>query len=153
MTRKTAREIAIQLSFAAAAAGRDPLELLDEFFSEDHYASLAAECPLYEEQPDKRQMRYIRSLTQLIAQHKDELDTIITANSHGWKLERISRTALAVLRVALCEILFMDDIPVKASINEAIELDKNYDEPDTVSFVNGILGGFMRSREAQQTED
>ena len=98
-------------------------------------------------------MGYIRSLTQLIAQHKDEIDTIITANSHGWKLERISRTALAVLRVALCEILYMDDIPAKASINEAIELDKNYDEPDTVSFVNGVLGGFMRSREAQQTED
>jgi len=153
MTRNTAREIAIQLSFAAAAAGRDPLELADEFFSEEHYASMAAECPLYEEQPDKRQMRYIRSLIQLIAQHKDELDSIITSNSHGWKIERISRTALAVLRVALCEILYMDDIPVKASINEAIELDKNYDEPDTVSFVNGILGGFMRSREAQQTED
>ena len=153
MTRNTAREIAIQLSFAASAAGRDPLELADEFFSEEHYASLAAECPLYEERPDKRQMGYIRSLTQLIAQHKDEIDSIITANSHGWKLERISRTALAVLRVALCEILYMDDIPAKASINEAIELDKNYDVPDTVSFVNGVLGGFMRSREAQQTAD
>ena len=152
MTRNTAREIAIQLSFAAAAAGRDPLELADEFFAEEHSASLAAECPLYEERPDKRQMAYIRSLTRLIGEHRDELDAFITANSHGWKVERISRTALAVLRVALCEIVYMDDIPAKASINEAIELDKNYDEPETVSFVNGVLGGFMRSRETENSE-
>jgi len=152
MTRNTAREIAIQLSFAAAGTQRDPLELADEFFSEEHYASLAAESPLYEERPDRRQMAYIRRLTQLIAQHRDELDAIITANSHGWRLERISRTALAVLRVALCEILYMDDIPVGASINEAVELDKNYDEPETVAFVNGVLGGYMRSREEQNTE-
>ena len=152
MTRNTAREIAIQLSFAAASALRDPMELADEFFSEEHYESLAAESPLYEERPDKRQMAYIRRLTQLIAQHREELDAIITAKSHGWKLERISRTALAVLRVALCEILYMDDIPAKASINEAIELDKNYDEPETVAFVNGVLGGYMRSREAQNPD-
>ena len=62
----------------------------------------------------------------------------------GWKLDRLSRTALAILRCAICEILYMEDIPNAAAINEAVELDKSYDEPDTVSFVNGVLGGFMR---------
>ena len=64
----------------------------------------------------------------------------------GWKIERISKTALAVLRCALCEILYMEDIPDSAAINEAVELAKGYDEPDTVAFVNGVLGGFMRGR-------
>ena len=64
--------------------------------------------------------------------------------ARGWKVGRISKTALAVLRTALCEILYMDDIPNAAAINEAVELAKGYDEPDTVSFVNGVLGGFMR---------
>ena len=59
-------------------------------------------------------------------------------------MDRISKTALAVLRCALCEIIYMDDIPDSAAINEAVELDKGYDEPDTVAFVNGVLGGFMR---------
>ena len=62
------------------------------------------------------------------------------------QLSRISRTALAVLRVALYEILYMPEIPAAASINEAIELAKGFDEPETVRFINGILGGFMRSR-------
>ena len=74
------------------------------------------------------------------------VDDLIEQFSHGWKLSRISRTALAVLRVALYEILYMPDIPAAASINEAVELAKGYDEPETVRFINGILGSFMRSR-------
>lgn len=77
---------------------------------------------------------------------REELDALIEQFSHGWKLSRISRTALAVLRVALYEILYMPDIPAAASINEAVELAKGYDEPETVRFINGILGSFMRSR-------
>ena len=90
----------------------------DAFFDEDYFRALPAE----------------------------ELDDLIEQFSHGWKLSRISRTALAVLRVALYEILYMPDIPAAASINEAVELAKGYDEPETVRFINGILGSFMRSR-------
>ena len=61
-------------------------------------------------------------------------------------------TALAVLRCALCEILYMDDIPNAAAINEAIELAKGYDAPDTVSFINGVLGGFMRGEQEEQAK-
>ena len=56
MTRTAARELAIQLSFAAAASGREPDELADEFFSEEHFATLAEDDPLCEELPDGRQM-------------------------------------------------------------------------------------------------
>lgn len=144
MTRTTAREIAIQLGFAASAAGVSPQEMLERFFDEEYYQSLATEDELYSEYPGEAQMEYIRRLTVLCDEKREEIDEYIQRYSKGWKLSRISRTALSVLRCAVCEILYMDDIPNSAAINEAVELDKGYDEPDTVAFVNGVLGGFMR---------
>ena len=144
MTRTTAREIAIQLGFAASATGEAPQDILDRFFEPAHYESLAQEDALYSQLPDEKQMEYITRLVTLIDEHREEIDEQIRRYAKGWKVERISRTALAVLRTALCEILYMDDIPDAAAINEAVELAKGYDEPDTVSFVNGVLGGFMR---------
>ena len=144
MTRSTAREIAIQLGFAAAQNGAEPDELLNEFFSQEHYETLSSEDELFSQRPDKKQMEYIRRLTLLTRENLSEIDGFIERYSKGWKVERISRTALAVLRVAVCEILYMEDIPASAAINEAVELAKGYDEPDTVSFINGVLGGFMR---------
>ena len=144
MTRTTAREIAIQLGFAASASGVSPEALMDEFFSQEYYESLAAEHELFSEYPDEKQMNYIRTLTRLTLENCSEIDGFIERYSKGWKVNRISKTALAVLRCAICEILYMDDIPNAAAINEAVELAKGYDEPETVSFVNGVLGGFMR---------
>lgn len=144
MTRTTAREIAIQLGFAAAASGAEPEALLESFFSPVHFASLQSESNLYNELPDEKQMEYISRLTKLTTEKRSEIDKLIERYAKGWKLERISRTALAIMRCAICEILYMDDIPNAAAINEAVELDKGYDEPDTVAFVNGVLGGFMR---------
>ena len=150
MTRSTAREIAIQLGFAAASSGEAPQELFDE---RGHYDTLAAEDELYSEYPNTKQLEYIRTLIALTGEHRDEIDAHITRYAKGWKLERISRTALAVLRCAICEILYMDDIPNAAAINEAVELDKGYDEPDVVSFVNGVLGGFMRGEFGEAIDD
>ena len=147
MTRSTAREIAIQLGFAAASSGEAPQELFDSFFERGHYDTLAAEDELYSEYPNTKQ------LIALTGEHRDEIDAHITRYAKGWKLERISRTALAVLRCAICEILYMEDIPNAAAINEAVELDKGYDEPDVVSFVNGVLGGFMRGEFGEAIDD
>ena len=144
MTRKTAREIAVELCFAAAANEIGTDELLDAFFAEEHYTTLASENELFAERPDEKQMAYIRTLTAMSREKADELDELIGRYARGWKSERISRTARAILRIALCEILYMDEIPAAVAINEAVELDKNYDEPETVALVNGVLGGFMR---------
>ena len=144
MKRTTARELAIQLSFAAAASGVAPEQMLDSFFDREHYESLGAEQEIVAEYPDEKQMDYIRRLTLLTAENRSEIDGFIERYAKGWKVERISRTALAVLRCAICEILYLDEIPNAAAINEAVELDKGYDDPDTVAFVNGVLGGFMR---------
>ncbi len=155
MTRKTAREIAVELCFAAAANEIGTDELLDSFFSEEHYATLASENELFAELPDEKQMAYIRTLTAMSREKAAELDELIGRYARGWKSERISRTARAILRIALCEILYMDDIPAAVAINEAVELDKKYDEPETVAFVNGVLGGFMRGEtpEAGEKDD
>ena len=156
MTRKTARERAVELCFAAAANEVGMDELLAAFFEPEHYATLKSENELFDEFPDEKQMAYIRTLTAMSREKAAELDELIGRYARGWKSERISRTARAILRIALVEILYMDEIPAAVAINEAVELDKNYDEPETVAFVNGVLGGFMRGEmpqaETQETE-
>ncbi len=144
MKRTTAREIAIQIGFAAAANKLDPAQVLDDFFAKEHYDTLSTEDELFGEYPNAKQMDYIRRLVTLTAENRSEIDGFIERYAKGWKIERISRTALAVMRCAICEIIYMDDVPNSAAINEAVELCKGYDEPDTVAFVNGVLGGFMR---------
>ena len=144
MNRKTAREIAAQLCFAMTSAGRSASEVVDEFFSGEHYDTLLTEDELFSQVPDDKQLDYIRNLVTLVEEKKEELDGYIEKYSRSWRLDRISKTALAILRCALCEILYVEDVPPSAAINEAVELDKGYDEPDTVAFVNGVLGGFMK---------
>lgn len=152
MTRTTAREIAILLGFSAVAEGESTEELLDRFFDREHYATLGEENELFAEYPNEKQMNYIRGLVQLIAEHRPELDGYIEKYAEGWKVERISRTAAAILRCAMCEILYLEDVPDAAAINEAVELAKKYEDAETVSFINGVLGGFVRGTQ-QKTEE
>ena len=153
MTRTTAREIAIVLSFSAAAAAEENAEeLLERFFDREHYDTLGEENELFAEYPNEKQMSYIRSLVQLIAGHRTELDEAIERHAQGWKVERISRTAAAILRCAMCEILYLPDVPEGVAINEAVELAKKYEDAETVSFINGVLGGFARSN-GETTEE
>ena len=141
MTRTVAREIAIQLSFAAQLAGEDARETADAFFSREYFATLAEEDPLFREYPDDTQLDYIRRLTGLVYDHMYELNHMIEKYARGWRLERISRTAAAIMRCAMCEILYMDDVPNAAAINEAVQLAKGYEEPETVAFINGVSEG------------
>ena len=144
MTRSNAREVAVHLIYEIDYTGEDPAQAIETRMDRSYYSGLSAENDVYAERPSKKQMDYIRRLVKLIDENRNEFDGFIERYSHGWKVDRISKTALAVLRCALCEIIYMDDIPDSAAINEAVELDKGYDEPDTVAFVNGVLGGFMR---------
>ena len=88
---------------------------------------------------------YLRTLILGIDEKKSELDEIIRKYSLNWKLERISRISRAILEIALYEILEMKDIDVSVSINEAVELAKTYESEDAGAFVNGVLGGYVRS--------
>lgn len=153
MKRSTAREIAVQLGFFASASERPVSEIIEEFFDEEYYATLASEDELFSEYPDKKQKEYIIRLAGLTEEYRIQIDKYIEKYAQGWKISRISKTAMAVLRCAVCEVMYMDDIPNSAAINEAIELAKGYDEPETVAFVNGVLGGFMRGEFAENSEE
>jgi N utilization substance protein B len=81
-----------------------------------------------------------------VKEHIEEIDSRISANlKSGWKISRISRVSLAILRLAVYEMLYLDDIPVSVSINEAVELSKKYTVQDDASFVNGVLGSIARA--------
>ena len=144
MKRTTAREIAVQLGFYAAASGKTVADIVDNFFDKEYFSTLADVDELYAEYPEKKQKDYIIRLASLVEDYRIQIDNYINKYSNGWKIGRISKTAVAVMRCAICEVLYMDDIPNATAINEAIELAKGYDEPETVSFINGVLGGFMR---------
>ena len=145
MTRTTAREIAIVLSFSVTFSASESVEeTMDRFFEAEHYAGLGAENPLFSEMPDEKQMAYIRSLVGLTAANREMLDERIARYARGWKVSRIDRIAVAILRCAMSEILWIEDVPTAAAINEAVELAKKYEDEETVSFINGILGGFVR---------
>ena len=144
MTRMTARQIAVQILFSMESNASSAEDAMALFFSEEHYNSLKEEDELYREAPDEEQTDYIRRVVENAALHQTEIDEIISRYAEGWKLSRISRSTLAVLRCALCEILYLDDVPNAAAVNEAVELGKTYDSPQAGAFINGLLGSFLR---------
>lgn len=144
MKRTAAREIAVQLSFCANASEKPVDELLNDFFDKEYYETLAEESELFAEYPEKKQQEYIKRLVSTMDDYRIQIEKYIEKYAQGWKTTRISKTAMAILRCAVCEIKYMDDIPAAAAINEAVEMAKSYDEPETVAFINGVLGGFMR---------
>ena len=77
------------------------------------------------------------------------IDKYIEENAVGWKKDRISKVALAVLRVSVYEMLYKDDIPVAVSINEAVNLAKKYSIKDEASFINGVLGSISKKIEGK----
>ena len=82
---------------------------------------------------------YIRTLYFGILEKQNELDAYIEKYAKGRTLARISKIAKAVMRISIYEMLYIDDIPASVSINEAVELAKQYDDDKTKAFVNGIL--------------
>lgn len=75
----------------------------------------------------------------------DELDALIDEYSRKWSKDRISRVALAVLRLAVYEMRYCDETPTEVAINEAVELAKRYGGEEDASFINGVLGGISRA--------
>ena len=144
MIRNVAREIAMHLSYELSFTELTADELLDQRLSSDHFEELAPEYEVYGKLPGPSQQVYIRRLVKGIAEHGYELDLYIEKYAKGWKFERIPLVAAAVMRLAMYEILYMPDIPNAASINEAVEIAKKYENEDVVRFINGILGTFVR---------
>lgn len=144
MTRNTAREIATHLAYELSFTDLAVDTFLDARLSEENFEALANECEVYNDKPNAKQVQYIRRLVSGVAEHAAELDTYIEKYAQGWRFERISLVASAIMRVAMYEILYMPDIPNGVAINEAVEIAKKYESPEVVRFMNGILGSFLR---------
>lgn len=90
---------------------------------------------------DKKILKNKRALKifDLIKEHHNDIDKQIKKYSTGWSFDRISRTDLAILRTAVCEILYVEEIPKPVSINEAVEIAKKYGNDKSYSFINAVL--------------
>lgn len=73
------------------------------------------------------------------------IDSIIAENARKWSIERLPKVSLAVLRLAIGEMKFVDDVPAGVSVNEAVELTKKYGTEDDASYVNGVLGAVAKA--------
>ena len=144
MTRNTAREIAVHLSYEMNFTNQSIQQLLDSRLTTEAFSSLGEEDELYRELPNAKQAAYIRRLVSGVAEHAAELDAYIAKYAVGWSFSRIPLVASAIMRVSMYEILYMPDIPNGAAINEAVEIAKKYETPEMVKFINGILGSFVR---------
>ncbi len=90
---------------------------------------------------------YVYDMMEHFINNKNNIDDIINKNLKKWTIDRIGKIDLAILRLAITEMLYRKDIPVKVSINEAIELGKKYGTDDSHEFINGVLGAIANKRE------
>lgn len=103
-----------------------------------------------EELSDSNQKEYFDAMYQMITQHIKEVDTLIEECSNNWKINRLAKVDLAVLRLSITEILYKEDIPDSVSINEAVDLAKKFGGDDSGKYVNGVLGKIVRGRQKEQ---
>ncbi len=89
--------------------------------------------------------KYVQTVVKGVEEHTDEIDKLIEENLKGWKKNRISKITLTILRIAVFEMLYLDNIPASVSINEAVELAKSYAAENDAGYINGVLGAVERS--------
>ena len=100
---------------------------------------------MLEIQPGEKEADYMEALYEGVRKNVSEIDAIIEKYAVGWKLERITRVDLTVLRLAIFELNYTE-LSEAVAVNEALELARAYSTPEAVSFVNGVLGSMLRSK-------
>lgn len=128
MSRRNARKNAFYLVFQSDFMGFENVEETKEVF----YA--------VNEEIEEEDKVFINALTDGVCEKREEIDAIIEKRAKGWSVERMNKADLAILRIAVYEMKFMNETPVKVVINEAIEFAKKYCSDESPAFVNGILG-------------
>ena len=127
MKRKRSREIAMELLFSMEIS-KNSYEETIECFVEDYEMDLKT-----------IDLEYIKEVMKSVLDHKEEIDEIIKNSLINWTIERVSKVNLTIVRLAIAEMLYINDVPEVVAINEAIELTKKYSDDKSVSFVNGAL--------------
>ncbi len=129
--RSLAREIAMKMLYAASLGGGETMnEVLEQSEQTDTLSG-----------SDKT---FLENLVAGVTDRQEELDAVIDKYAQGWALNRLGKVDLTILRMAVYELMCMPEIPVGATINEAVELAKRYAEDKSSGFINGILGSAAR---------
>lgn len=123
--RRKARELVLQALYAFELSGEGMVRVLEDV--------------LERQKPPADIAEFTTALVSKTVEHVAEIDKIISQKVQRWELSRIAVVDKNLLRLAICELLYFDDIPQKVSINEAIELAKIYSTAESGRFVNGIL--------------
>ena len=144
MKRSEARRAAVGLIYSSAISKTPAADMMDDFFNEENFITLNGEDVIFDKSPDDKTLAYIKNVLSLADEHSSELTGYIGKYAKGWKANRISGVALAAMKCAMCEMLYIDDIPAGASVSDAVDIVKEYDEEDTASFVNAVLRSFIR---------
>ncbi len=134
MDRSLAREIAMKMLYAASLGGE---ESMSEVLEQSEQADTLSDS-------DKT---FLENLTYGVRARQQELDEIVAQYAQGWALNRLAKVDLTILRMAVYEMLYMPEIPVGATVNEAVELAKRFGEEKSPGFINGILGSVARARQ------
>jgi N utilization substance protein B len=137
-TRRQGRTLAFQVLFGLA---------FDPHFKTDQVSlrRTFADNPAVMDCDSEEAVSFASQLFMGICEHLDAIDKVIGKHSDHWKIGRIGKVELAILRLALYEILHRQDIPLKVAINEAIELAKSFGDENSRAFVNGILDAVARA--------
>lgn len=133
MNRRKSREVAMKLLFEMSINKEEFSEVLNNF-KENTDTNI-----------QNVDFVYINKIVNGIEQNKEDIDKKIEENLTKWKLNRLSKMDLTILRIATYEIMFMEDIPNKVAVNEAIELAKKYSADNSPAFVNGVLGNIIKA--------
>ena len=127
MKRKRSREIEMELLFSMEISKNSYEQTIKSFIEN------------YEMDLKTIDLEYIKEVMKSVTDYKEEIDEIIKNSLINWTIERVSKVNLIIVRLAIAEMLYIDDVPEVVAINEAIELTKKYSDDKSVSFVNGAL--------------
>ena|SRR3712207_5548693 len=133
MNRRKSREVAMKLLFEMSINKEEFSEILKNF-KENTDTNI-----------ENVDFIYINKIVNGIEKNKEDIDKKIEENLTKWKLNRLSKIDLTILRISTYEIMFMEDIPNKVAVNEAIELAKKYSADNSPAFVNGVLGNMIKA--------
>lgn len=138
-SRRKARECAIQILYEMDLTGTEADEAVSSFRSSFDVPESAFEFCL--------------ALIRGVQTHRTEIDALIKEHSENWRLDRMSHVDRNILRLAIFELIYCEDIPPKVSINEAVELGKRFGTDESGAFINGILDAvFVDFNKKQKAE-
>jgi len=135
MRRTEARELFMQLLFQMEVQN-DYSNEIKEKFTKEHMN-------------DSNQLEYFNQLFDFTVKNLSAIDEKLEACSDNWKIKRMAKVDLAILRLSVAEILYLEDVPDSASINEAVDMAKKFGGDESGKFINGILGKVARNKDAE----